>query len=292
MLLGVMLMIILLGAINYDNALAYLLAFLLTGLFMVAMLHTFSNLAGLRFVTARAAPVFAGETALFECVIDNDSPRPRLALVLKHWPGGVGRERRRYLAQFESHCDIPGDDSGVVQVAVDAGRRGYVALERLALHSHYPLGILRAWAYFSTDARCLVYPRPHGRLPLPYARSAATGSATASTDGTDDFAGMRAYGPGDPVRAIAWKTLAKEQELMVKRFQGQAAAELWFTWDAVAGIELPEARLSQLTQWILEAEQHGADYALELPGVRIEPGRGPTHRDACLRELALFEVRA
>jgi uncharacterized protein (DUF58 family) len=290
-ILALMLIIILLGAINYDNALAYLLAFLLSGLVMVAMLHTFANLAGLRFLGARAEPVFVGDRAQFECLLDNDSGRHRLQLFLKHWPRKLNRHQRRYLRQFETRFNISARTLGSASVAVDAERRGWLALERVTLHSQFPLGILRAWAYFQSDARCLVYPLPRGDLPLPVASAAATGSAAQTDLGNDDFAGLRPYRPGDPVRAIAWKSLAKDQQLMVKRFHGQTTARLWLEWSAVSAISGTEARLSQLTAWVLEEEQRGSSYGLDIPDIHIEFGYGQQHRDACLRALALFKPR-
>ena len=42
-----MMLLILVAAINYQNALAHALAFLMLGLFLVAMLQTYRNLSGL-----------------------------------------------------------------------------------------------------------------------------------------------------------------------------------------------------------------------------------------------------
>jgi uncharacterized protein (DUF58 family) len=103
---------------------------------------------------------------------------------------------------------------------------------------------------------------------------------------------MRAYVPGDPVRAIAWKTLAREQPLMVKRFHGTASARVWLSWSALATLDQPEARLSQLTAWVLAASREGYAYGLELPGTRIDYGQGAAQREACLRALALHGLPA
>lgn len=286
--LGAMLVVILLGAINYDNALGYLLSFLLGGMFLVAMLHTYHNLAGLDFLGAHAAPVFAGERARFECVIGNPWPRARLALALMRRPRGATRVERRRLTQEGAAFDLAADSTLAVGITLDAPRRGWLSPGRLRLESCYPLGILRAWAYFASDARCLVYPAPHGSLALPYAATQAAGSTDLALAGADEFAGLRPYSSGDPVRAIAWKTLARERELMIKRFHGQGSIELELDWRAVAGLGDVEARLSQLTAWVLEAERRGARYALTLPGRTIARGQGASHRDACLRALALF----
>src|SRR6185312_9560215 len=49
-----------------------------------------------------------------------------------------------------------------------------------------------------------------------------------------------------------------------------------------------EARLEQLTRWIVDAEAGGDLYGLELPGERIPAHRGPDHRHKCLLALALY----
>ncbi|MEQ8661725.1 MAG: DUF58 domain-containing protein [Gammaproteobacteria bacterium] len=285
---GAMFVIILLGAINYDNALGYLLAFLLGGMVMVAMLHTYHNLAGLEFHGARADPVFAGERAVFTCLLGNPWPRARLALALKRWPRGASRGERRELSANAATLDLAPDASASVPITVNATRRGWLTLGRLALDSTYPLGILRAWAYFASDARCLVYPAPRGTLPLPHTTVPASGAGGVETSGVDEFAGLRPYAAGDPMRAIAWKTLAREQELMVKRFHGRGAAELRLDWAAVATLGEVEDKLAQLTAWVLEADRRGARYALALPDAVIPRGQGPAHRDSCLRALALY----
>ncbi|MEX2479871.1 MAG: DUF58 domain-containing protein [Gammaproteobacteria bacterium] len=286
--LAAMLVVILLGAINYDNALGYLLAFLLGSLVLVAMLHTYRNLVGVGFRGARAVAVFAGEPARFECLIDNPTPRTRLALRLKYWPRGLDRRARRQLKGLESSFNLDPHSNHYVPITIKTRQRGWLPLARIALNTDYPLGILRAWAYFESHEQCLVYPRPRGRLPLPYAPVATAGNATQRTAGVDDFAGLRRYVSGDSVRAIAWRTLARGQELMVKRFQGPSGAEIWLTWAAVAPLADIETRLSQLCAWVLAAERSGMRYGLDIPGSRQPPASGARHRDACLRALALF----
>lgn len=286
--LGVMLLVILLGAINYDNALGYLLSFLLGGLVMVAMLHTYRNLAGLGFAGAHAAPVFAGQTAEFACLIDSGAPQARLSLELGYWPGGLRREERRSLARATTVFNLVSLETAPVPVVVSSVRRGWLPLTRVRVESRYPLGILRAWAYFETDARALVYPAPRGDLPLPSSGGGLAGSERALAAGNDDFVGLRPYSAGDPVRAIAWKTLAREQPLMVKRFQGATAAQVWLSWSAAAILPQTEMRLSQITRWVLQANSEGLAFGLELPDMRIDYGRGEAHCRSCLRALALF----
>ena len=65
---------------------------------------------------------------------------------------------------------------------------------------------------------------------------------------------------------------------------------MWLSWDAVASLGHVEARLSQLTKWVLDASASGAMFGLDIPGEHIGFGQGAEHRERCLRALALFEI--
>jgi uncharacterized protein (DUF58 family) len=52
-----------------------------------------------------------------------------------------------------------------------------------------------------------------------------------------------------------------------------------------------EARLEQLTRWVVDAEETGDRYGLELPGVHIAPNRGAQHRHECLAALAVHGLK-
>jgi uncharacterized protein (DUF58 family) len=51
-----------------------------------------------------------------------------------------------------------------------------------------------------------------------------------------------------------------------------------------------EARLEQLSRWIVDAEERGDRYGRELPRVHIAPDRGADHRHKCLAALAVHEL--
>ncbi|MEW8428499.1 MAG: hypothetical protein G8D61_02195, partial [gamma proteobacterium symbiont of Ctena orbiculata] len=65
MLLALLLLLMLAGSINYGSNLGHLMTFLLGGLWLVTILHTWRNLLGLSIQPGEAAPVFAGQTADF-----------------------------------------------------------------------------------------------------------------------------------------------------------------------------------------------------------------------------------
>ena len=291
-MLGAMMMAILLGSINYDNALGYLLSFLLFGLFLIAMLHTYRNLTGLSYIGAEAIPVFAGTQAQFKLAFDNRGKSPRYSLLLAHWPRMKRRWRRqrRPIVTDSFIASLAANEITLATVAVDAPRRGWLNLQRVRITSVFPLGILRTWAYFEDPAKCLVYPQPEGRLPLPINGLPSEAAASGNSPGNEDFAGFRSYLPGDPIRAIAWKALARQEVVLVKRFTSGGSMRVWLQWADCASLNGTEARLKQLAKWVVDAERLGLSFGLEIPRTRIELGAGATHRHKCLRTLALYDT--
>ena len=59
------------------------------------------------------------------------------------------------------------------------------------------------------------------------------GSATHDP-GAEDFSGFRNYTPGDPLRHVAWKTLAKGQPLQTREYVAFADRRVWLTWAQTA----------------------------------------------------------
>jgi uncharacterized protein (DUF58 family) len=275
---GATLLLLLVGSINYAIALGFALTFLLAGLGLAGMVHTARNLARTAVSAGRAEPVFAGEAAQFRIYLDGRAAHDRPAILVRHVASGA-----------QMVVDVPAAGAAEVVLAVPAPRRGWLPLGRVMLETRFPLGLFRAWSYVEPDARCLVYPRPE-RLPLPPpSAEAEAGGARSPTPGNDDFAGLRGYQPADSPRHVAWKAVARSDELLTKQFTGEAAAELWLDWRLLPASDGVEQRLSILAGWVLAAERRGARYGLRLPGVEIAPGRGDSHSGAALQALALYK---
>jgi len=274
---GLALAIMLIGSINYNLSLGYILTFLLASMGLVAILHTFRNLVHLHITPGRVQPVFAGEVAWFELFVENRARYDRCSIAL--WHQGKA-----------THCDVASARGTTVSVPVRSEKRGWLAPGRITVDTNFPIGLLRAWSYIQPDMRCLVYPRPDdGLLPLPEP-SGGNGEKRVASNGSDDFAGLRAYQASDSPRHIHWKAAAREQGLQTKVFSGHAAAELWLDWNELpANLDL-ESRLSRLTRWVLSADRDGLRYGLRLPGLELAPDTGEPHRLACLRELALYAL--
>jgi len=264
-----------LGATNYNNSIGFLLAFLLAGLGMVTALHTYRNLAGLRFRSGRTFRVFCGETARYTIYVDNPRAGERYTVALQ------------LAGEAPVHADIAARETREIELSMAAAQRGYQLLSTLTVASRYPLGLFHAWSRIRLDMNCLIYPQPaEGDLPAPRARC-DSGRQAAQRTGCDDFLGYRRYQTSDSPRHVDWKAAARGRELLTKQFTNNESDQQWFDWDSLAGMD-PEARLSRLCRWVLDAEDASFSYGLRLPGGEIPISRGDAHKHRCLEALALY----
>lgn len=272
---GVALLLMLLVGINYQNSLAYGLTFLLASIFIVTILHTYRNLAGLMLKAGGTGVAFVGEQARFAVRLESLG-REHQAVAIG-WPP----------AELQG-VDVAKLGQAQVELVLPAQRRGWLRPGRMRVESRFPLGLLVAWSWVDLDQQALVFPRPlAGELPA----SAGPGSAEeegvrAEGRGADDFQGLRSYQPGDSRRRLDWKAYSRGQGLMVKEFAALSGRDLWLDFDSLTGdVEL---RLSLLCHWVLQLSERQQAFGLCLPGQVISADQGEGHRDACLRALALF----
>ncbi|AMP06887.1 DUF58 domain-containing protein [Collimonas pratensis] len=282
-----MLVLLFLCSINYNLSLGFGLTFLLAACAVIDMHLTFRNLAYLHLSAGKAAPVFAGEDALFELHLANRRKHARYAI----WLGFIGRG----MPALERAADVPGHGTSHLTLAVTTSRRGWQPAPRIRLRTRFPLGLLRAWSYWQPDSKALVYPQPEESLstpPLPLAPvEKSDGSGVA---GHQDFAGIRSYQSGDSPKHLAWRQIAKldtelDAKLITKQFEGGAASDLSIDYEALPYGMPVESKLSRMTRWILEAEARQLPYAFRLGDQVYAAALGPAHQRACLRALALYE---
>ncbi len=276
--------VMLLGAINYGNALGYVLSFMLVGASLVSMLHAVRNLAGLRLANDDHAPVFAGDMARFVLRVDNRGQRQRFGLLARLASGqGRGRENDPVV-----HFGLAADSVKRIELQAIASRRGWYSPGRVVIATRFPFGLFRAWSRIEIGLRCLVYPQPAGEQAPPEYQPEDPGEQGTRGKGEDDFSGLRDYQQGDSARRVHWKAVARGQGVPVKIFSGGAAGVTVLRWQDVTGGDT-ETRLSQLCRWILDCHAQGLRFRLCLPGVDIPADSGEMHRRRCLEALALYE---
>ncbi len=274
-LFTLLLIAMLLGSINYSLSLGFVLTFLLAGLGIVAMLHTWRNLAHLSLASGRLQPVFAGQLAQWEILLDCTDGWPRYAIALDSSTPKSGR----------IYADIDARGRQCVTLPLEALRRGWLKPGRLTVSTEFPLGLFHAWSHVELDASTLVYPRPaRASQPWPMTANPAADGRIPATNGDEDLSGLRAYQAGDSSRRIDWKASARGQGLLTREFHGMADSTLWLDWSQTTGD--PELRLSQLTRWLLDARDAGLAYGLRLPQQEIAIGQGAAHERRCLAALA------
>jgi len=270
---GILILLLLLIAFVYGNNLVYLLAFLLTSVFVVTILHSFKSLAGLVLQKGQGKPVFAGEETSFTLHVSN--------------PGNSVRHAIEFYLEKSLSIDLPGQSKNTVQLYTKTNQRGWHRAGKITVASTYPLGLFRAWSPLRFDFTVLVYPKPASQdRPFPD-NTALNGAQGGDRKGFDEFYGVKEYRAGDAIKHIYWKAVAKRQGVFSKQYSGENADELWLDLAQTQGYDV-EDRLSQLCRWVLSAEQAGLRYGLRLPGLALEPANGLRHYQQCLEALAVF----
>ena len=277
------LVLMLLGDINYNLSLGYVLTFLLTMMAVMSMLHSFRNLAHLEIRAGRAEAVFSGETAQFMLHFNNRSKLSRYQLCLVQTGVSFWKNTNTPLL-----FDAPAQQDTEVVFALAATQRGWLQPGRMTLYTEFPLGLFYCWSYLHFDTRCLVYPKPLSDAPLPFGNS-PDGTGKRSVAGDEDFAGLRKYTAGDALPRIAWKAYARERGLQVKQFSTPLGEELLLDFSDTPD-RSEEEKLARITRWVLDAEAQGLRYGLRMPDGELPSNNGITHRDECLRRIALFNL--
>ncbi len=280
-MLAVTLLVLLLSSINFQLNLGYLLTFLLAGSAVAGMHICHGTLRGLTLHLVSPEPHFLGTSATFEVQLSSDRRTPRHGIAVAvhgsgHWVW----------------TDVPAAGRATVHIAFRPARRGLHDVPALTAETRFPLGTFRVWTIWRPAAQVLVYPEPElPPPPLPAGEPRAGGAGSAPAQGIGEFDGVRAYRRGDPLKLVVWKKAAKSlatgtDDLVSRDAQQAQRQELWLD-PAVTSLSDPEARLSRLTAWVLQADRLGVEYGLRLPGVELPPDTGPAHRRRCLEALAL-----
>ena len=263
------------GGINYENNLLLTFSFFLASLFNVAIWHTFRNLSGVTLQAGGMREGFAGSAGALEVRLVSHVRHGHTGLWLQ-WPGSVERE-----------VSVKAKEQQAVWLDINLPRRGKVFAERLRIETRFPLGLLRAWSSVDLDHWCLAWPRPIESVECPAGGGDDDEGEHNRSEGNEDFDGIRPYIPGDSLRSIHWKSLAREQGLNTKLFSDPSEGRRWLDWDRLQGLD-PENKLSRLCWWLLELDRSNNPYGLRLPDTEIPPAIGPEHKQQMLRVLALY----
>jgi uncharacterized protein (DUF58 family) len=272
-----LLFLMLLAGMNYNNSLALLLCFTLSGVTLVSMLQCHGMLAGLVLLRAEANDSYAGQSGELQLLFQNVHRRLRSGLQLR-CPGCA-----------PATLQLAGGATRLARVRYQAGRRGRQRIERIELWSTAPLGLFRAWTWLHLPLEAIVYPAPAGRRALPpRSGDPLVGVQRTHSGGDEEWAGLRPLQESDSPRSIAWKVYARGGPLLVAHYDAPAGVHRILDFSSLPSLPL-EQRLSQLAQWVLDCERLGDNYRLQLPQATVPAGHGVAQQRACLTALALYE---
>lgn len=271
---------IFIGGINYQNNLLLGLSFFLASQFVLVILATYRNLAGLTIEAQRMQPNFVGEQGYLSFTVTARASGPQLAI-------GLVWRQRHSAAQMVS---LRAKQSETVTLALPLQRRGWNKAGRLIVFTRYPLGLLRAWSQLDMAHDALAWPAALSTPHAPFSGDTESGDATTQWWlGEDEFYGLREYTESDSPSQVDWKTYAQGRGLYVKEFITPQASSEWLDWHSFHGGDV-EQRLSWLCYWVLKREQERQPYGLRLPNYELPIGLGTDHKQQALEALALYPM--
>jgi uncharacterized protein (DUF58 family) len=144
---GVMLILMALGGLNFNNNMALMLVFLLGTIAQLTTFIAYRNLVGLTIHSISCEPVFCGEPANFRVFISNNDERQRFAV-------------QAGFRDAQDCKDLKINSREVFRLNAPTQARGWLEMPSFRLETRFPLGFFKAWSWIFPQTRCLVYPKP------------------------------------------------------------------------------------------------------------------------------------
>jgi len=278
LVLALVILLMLIASINYNNSMGFIFTFLLASAAQVSSFYGFKNLSGLTIQAIKSDPCFLGEKAHYKLSIKEKEGRERWAIYIQ-----LGD-------QVECIKNLKPNQVITLTIPVKPKKRGWFSADTITFFSYFPLSLFRAWSPLRFDQKILVYPTPSAnKLPLPIISiDKAEGNSISVQQGSDDFEGFRHYQQGDPYRRINWKALAAGKGVFIKQFTSPLADEVSLNWSSCHANNT-EQKLSQLCEWVIKAQQDGLSYSLKIPSSSYDANQGIQHQLRCLKALALYK---
>lgn len=182
-------------------------------------------------------------------------------------------------------------------------RRGSFRIGDLRMRGGDPFGFFSREAAVGQASSVTVFPRvfelPHWRLPAA-AIDGNVASRQRSESSSPLVNGIRPYLHGDALNRVHWLSSARHQELQVKEFELEQAADLWIVLDldraAHAGVGLEasgEVAISAAASIALRTLSDNRAVGIAVSGRRtqvVQPDRGQRMAQKVLHLLANVET--
>ena len=280
--LGLLLVLalMLIAAINYQNSLIYLFAFWLSSAWLVSIHMTFRNLAGVNIEVIGHENCHAEQQAT---VILRITPnKARLDDLCLYWDKPI--KAPPFWLSFHEN------EPKQIELTYPSKKRGPLQPERLVVAVRSPAGLAVAWSQILLQVDWLIYPKPQKRVEhhLEAHHVHSNEEVTQrSQEGQTDYSHLRRYQAGDHLKRIHWRHYAKTDELSTRVFVDYRKNDQWIYWHEYDGLDL-EARLSAICAKVLDYSAQQINFGLSLPEQEFAASKGEHHTQLCLEALAAY----
>lgn len=240
-----------------------------------------------------------------EVTVWNDGNRAATLLAADAAPPGFATQGHR------PRLAVPARGAAVFEYGAVPPERGPASFGDLALRGLGPLGLAaRQWTVpLSHQVRVFPDLRELARGDLPGATETGLARVKGLAEGRE-FAGLRAYVPGDDFRAIDWKATARRGSPVAREFQPERNQTLWLLLDCgrhlagrvkttAPGAGPPRTKLDFAVDAALAlaraAARRGDQVGVVLFGAEVTrvvpPGRGSTQLGPIADALSTAQAR-
>ncbi|MDD3591386.1 MAG: hypothetical protein PHO65_01980 [Sulfurovum sp.] len=256
-----------LEAYMHNFNLVYIVLFFVFALAFVASPFGIYNMANLTLTLQGSERLFAQKRSAIYLSLKNDKSAESYALKLE------------CMGQSLFVPVLKAQSGEILALSFSPERRGKMKIGICSLQSLFPLATIRFLLPLDLATHKVVYPRPQGSS-LETFLSRRRGRYGLESD----FEGISPHAGDAPIGKIHWPSVAKGESAL-KKFTHEIPLE-HLNFDFYQAGKNDEARLSQLTRWILECEAQNLDFQVQMPHENLDSKRMST--DAILEKLALF----
>ncbi len=190
-----------------------------------------------------------------------------------------------------------------VHMQLLARRRGRCTLSRLQIANAGPLGLIKSGLQIGTPDRFLVYPKvtPVPALDLPAAPAPQPGGipVAARVGESAEFLSLRPWRPGDRLRDVDWRALARTGRAVSREYQQEYFIRLALVVDVSSPSLAEDHRVETALSLAAGVTDHLArqDFIIDIfaagDGIlRLQAGLGLDHLDNILEQMAAIEPGA
>lgn len=267
LLVVMMLFGLFLEAYMHNFNLVYIVLFFVFALAFVASPVGINNFTGLSLTLEESDRLFANTDSKVYLALQNDNTYSSYALKLSCM------EEEHFVPLLAPH------EKEIIPLSFQPKSRGELQIAPCHIESLFPFATVRFMLYLPSLDTKPVYPEPKGITLEAFLRRQRGDFGEES-----DFEGIISYTESAPMSKIHWPSIAKG-ESAIKKFKHEIPLEE-LIFDFYEAGENDEARLSQLTLWIMECEAQQLPFQIIMPNEHYDSKRDTI--EEILGKLAIY----